>query len=121
LAANFQLTDPEHKLVYRKVQITGKCVGTDADPLVAAIKIQQLAMHHTVDGKVSVVSGNGKVGAVAFFLFATPSPIRDYVPEHLATVGSHPELPRQHQDGGARRDTQHGGARPLKQPQDWRA
>jgi hypothetical protein len=68
LAANFHLTDPEHKPIYRKVQITGRCAGTDADPLVAAIKTQQRAMNHTVDGKVSVVSGAGKVGAVAYFL-----------------------------------------------------
>ena len=69
LASNFYLTDQANKDVYRKVQVTGRCIGTDSDPLVAAIMIQQRSMNHpTVDGKVSVVSGGGKLGDKAFFL-----------------------------------------------------
>lgn len=69
LAARFHLTSAENQAVYRNVQITGSCRGTDNDPLVAAITIQQRSMNHpTVDGKVSAVSGAGKVGSVAFFL-----------------------------------------------------
>jgi hypothetical protein len=69
LAANFHLTTPECKQVYRNVRITGGCQGHDGDPLVLAIMAQQRSMGHpTVDGKVSVVTGQGKVGSVAFFL-----------------------------------------------------
>jgi hypothetical protein len=69
LAAGFQLTTPQNKEIYRKVNITGTCNGTDRDPLVAAIFAQQRSMNHPqIDGKVSVVSGSGKVGANAFFL-----------------------------------------------------
>jgi hypothetical protein len=69
LAANFQLTEPANKEIYRKVKITGTCNGTDNDPLVAAIIAQQRAMRHPqADGRVSVVTGTGKVGANAFFL-----------------------------------------------------
>jgi len=68
-AAGFHLTDPASKEVYRKVQVTGRCDGSDRDPLVAAILTQQRSMRHpTVDGKVSVVKGDGKVGLNAFFL-----------------------------------------------------
>ena len=69
LAANFQLTDEENRIAYRNVKITGSCTGMDSDPLVAAIIVQQRSMNHPyVDGKVSVVTGGGKVGASAFFL-----------------------------------------------------
>jgi len=69
IAANFHLTEPANKEIYRRVQITGTCSGTDSDPLVAAIIAQQRSMNHPqVDGRVSVVTGTGKVGANAFFL-----------------------------------------------------
>ena len=69
LAANFHLTEAANKAIYRSVKITGRCNGTDADPLVAAIIAQQKGMNHpTVDGKVSVVSGTGKIGNKAYFL-----------------------------------------------------
>ena len=69
LAANFALTTDENKSVYRKVEITGACSGRDDDPLVAAILIQQKSMNHPyLDGKVSVVTGTGRLGAHAFFL-----------------------------------------------------
>jgi hypothetical protein len=69
LAAHFHLTDQANKDVYRNVHITGVCDGTDRDPLVAAILIQQRSMNHpSVDGKVSVVTGTGHLGIKAFFL-----------------------------------------------------
>jgi hypothetical protein len=69
LAANFHLTTPENQAVYRAVKITGSCTGRDNDPLVAAIFAQQRGMNHPfIDGKVSVVTGSGKVSDKAFFL-----------------------------------------------------
>ncbi len=69
LAADFYLTSQENKEIYRNVNITGICSGTDDDPLVAAIIAQQQSMNHPyVDGKVSVVTGTGKLGPHAFFL-----------------------------------------------------
>lgn len=69
LAANFHLTEQANKDVYKYVQVTGACSGADTDPLVKAIIQQQRSMNHpTVDGKVSVVSGTGKLGDKAFFL-----------------------------------------------------
>jgi hypothetical protein len=69
LSAGFHLTEPANKEIYRQVRITGTCNGTDSDPLVAAIIAQQRSMRHPiVDGKVSIVTGSGKVGLNAFFL-----------------------------------------------------
>jgi len=69
LASTFHLTEPANQEIYKHVRITGACNGTATDPLVAAIMAQQRSMNHpTIDGKVSLVTGSGKVGAVAFFL-----------------------------------------------------
>ncbi len=69
LAANFGLTDASHRQIYKAVKITGTCSGADSDPLVAAIRVQQQSLSQaTVDGKVSVVTGDGKLGLKAFFL-----------------------------------------------------
>ena len=69
LAANFHLTTPENKAIYRHVKITGACNGQDTDPLVAAIIAQQRSLNHPyVDGKASVVNGTGRVTDKAFFL-----------------------------------------------------
>ena len=69
LAAGFHLTEETNKAIYRKVQVTGMCSGKDSDPLVAAIIAQQRSMNHPqIDGRASVVTGTGKVGANAFFL-----------------------------------------------------
>lgn len=69
LAANFHLTTPENQAIYRRVSVTGSCRGNDSDPLVAAIIAQQRGMNHpTIDGKVSVVTGAGKLTDKAFFL-----------------------------------------------------
>ena len=69
LAADFPLTMPDHKAIYRNVKITGACNGKDNDPLVAAIIAQQQGLNHPyIDGKASVVTGSGKVTDKAFFL-----------------------------------------------------
>ena len=69
LAADFHLTTPENKAVYRNVKITGACNGKDNDPLVAAIIAQQRGLNHPyIDGKASVVTGTGRVTDKAFFL-----------------------------------------------------
>jgi hypothetical protein len=68
-AANFHLTDPANRDIYRKVHITGVCTGLDSDPLVEAIFAQQRGMNHPIiDGKVSVVTGTGRITDKAFFL-----------------------------------------------------
>jgi len=99
LSADFHLTTPECKAVYRNVQITGTCNGSDSDPLVRAIIEQQKAMNHPYkDGKVSVVTGDGKVGGTsAFFLLRLEArfaimypnawPRLDLIPKCPATVG----------------------------------
>ncbi|MDW6025006.1 hypothetical protein SAZ10_24930 [Mesorhizobium sp. BAC0120] len=69
LAADFHLTDLDRKVLYRKVQLTGTCAGTDADPLVQAILAHQRILNHPqIDGRISVVHGTAKIGASAFFL-----------------------------------------------------
>jgi hypothetical protein len=96
-AANFHLTEQASKAVYRNVQINGRCNGTDQDPLVAAILSQQHSMRHPViDGKVSVVKGEGKIGLNAFFLlrlearfaimFPTAWPRLDLIPNCPASL-----------------------------------
>jgi hypothetical protein len=68
-AAGFHLTLPANKEIYRKVRISGTCDGSDNDPLVMAIFAQQRSVNHPfIDGKVSVVTGTGKLGPNAFFL-----------------------------------------------------
>ena len=69
LASTFHLTDPERKVIYRNVQVTGTCDGTNTDALVQAIFAhQQITQHPQIDGRVSVVHGSGHIGSVAFFL-----------------------------------------------------
>ena len=69
LAAEFHLTAAENRAAYSQVRVTGACRGTDDDPLVVAILTQQRSMSHPyLDGKVSVVTGTGKLNENAFFL-----------------------------------------------------
>jgi hypothetical protein len=69
LAANYDETSPQHKLIYRNVLVTGSCTGLDSDPLVQAILLQQKDFGHPViDGKASVVHGSGFVDDKAFFV-----------------------------------------------------
>jgi len=69
LAGANPATPPERRAVYGAVKITGKCDGTANDPLVKAITLhQQTLKHPTVDGKISVAKGGGKIGTTAFFV-----------------------------------------------------
>jgi hypothetical protein len=69
LAAAHPLTPEDRKAIYKKVSVTGFCLGTDGDPLVAAIYAHQQALSHPrVDGKISVAHGTGMVGTNAFFI-----------------------------------------------------
>lgn len=69
LAAVHPLTAPERRAVYAKVIVTGLCLGTEGDPLVAAIETHQRALNHPLaDGKISVAHGSGMVGSHAFFI-----------------------------------------------------
>jgi hypothetical protein len=69
LASTYPETSSEHKAVYRNVSISGQCTGTDSDPLVQSILIQQTDFQHPViDGKASVVHGSGVIDHKAFFI-----------------------------------------------------
>ena len=71
LSRDFHLTTPQAKAIYSQVNVTGKCTGQDSDPLVQAIRSQHTETKHPiVDGKISVVAGDGKLNASghAFFL-----------------------------------------------------
>lgn len=69
LSAQAGITPEERKVIYRKVQMTGHCRGTDNDPLVAAISAQQEAMAHPrIDGRINVAHGAGKIDGKAFHI-----------------------------------------------------
>jgi hypothetical protein len=58
LAAQSSLVDPDRKVLYKRVSITGSCSGRDDDPLVQAIMAQQRVLNHPViDGKASALPG----------------------------------------------------------------
>ncbi len=79
-AANTR-TPADRKAVYSRVSVTGVCRGTDDDPLVQAIMAHQRALSHPmVDGKISVATGNGFVGAKAFFILRLGSRLADMTP-----------------------------------------
>jgi hypothetical protein len=82
LAAENPFTPEDRKVIYRKVQVTGICRGTDDDPLVAAIFAQQRALNHPqIDGKISVAHGSGKIGAAAFFVFRLGARLANMYPD----------------------------------------
>jgi hypothetical protein len=69
LAAAHPNTPPDRRAVYGKVKLTGACSGRDDDPLVQAIMAHQQALNHpVVDGRISVATGTGSIGASAFFI-----------------------------------------------------
>jgi hypothetical protein len=69
LAASHPNTPLERKVVYGKVAVNGICTGTASDPLVQAILVHQAALKHkTMDGKISVATGDGRVGGTPFFI-----------------------------------------------------
>jgi hypothetical protein len=79
-AANVR-TPPERKAVYSRVAVTGLCRGTDDDPLVQAIFTHQRALSHPiVDGRVSVATGDGRVGEMAFFVLRLGARFADMLP-----------------------------------------
>ncbi len=81
VAAANPLTPADRKAIYSKVSITGLCRGTDDDPLVQAIFAHQRALSHPfVDGRVSVATGDGKVGEMAFFVLRLGARFADMVP-----------------------------------------
>ncbi len=94
LAKSFHLTTPAAKAIYQKVQITGSCSGLDSDPLVQAILSQQRETNHpTIDGKVSVVTGNGKVGNNAFFLLRLEARMAVMYPDKWPRLDLIPQCP----------------------------
>ena len=69
LSSHFHLTGEDEKVIYRKVQITGHCQGTENDPLAAAIIAQQKALGHPhIDGRINAAHGTGLIGAKAFHI-----------------------------------------------------
>jgi hypothetical protein len=81
LAAQHTLTSPDRKAIYQNVRVTGGCLGTDADPLVAAIVAHQRGLAHSqVDGRVSVATGSGMLGEQAFFVLRIGARLADMYP-----------------------------------------
>jgi hypothetical protein len=82
VAAANPRTPPDRKAVYSRVAITGTCRGTDDDPLVQAILTHQRALSHPiVDGRISVATGDGRVGEMAFFVLRLGARFADMVPQ----------------------------------------
>jgi hypothetical protein len=94
LAANQPLTPDDRKALYRKVQVTGVCLGTDDDPLVACILAHQQALQHpVVDGRVSVAHGSGKIGHTAFFVFRLGARLANMFPNAWPRLDLMPYCP----------------------------
>jgi hypothetical protein len=67
-AANAETTGGRRD-IYKQVVVSGKCTGTDSDPLVRAILAHQQALGHPViDGRVSVARPGIKLNDTAFFV-----------------------------------------------------
>ncbi len=63
-AGSFDAVDPQRRAIYAAVAVTGKCTGRPDDPLCRAILAHQIHLNHPEkDGRVSVATGAGKVGA----------------------------------------------------------
>jgi hypothetical protein len=96
LAAAHPNTPPDRKAVYSKVRITGTCTGTADDPLVKAITIHQTALHHPIiDGKISVATGDGRVGPNAFFILRLGARLSDMFPQLWPRLDLIPNCPAQ--------------------------
>jgi len=94
LAAANPDTPEERKAIYRKVQVTGHCRGTDDDPLVAAITAHQQRLNHPqIDGRVSVAHGSGMVGAYAFFVFRIGARLANMYPNQWPRLDLIPTCP----------------------------
>ena len=96
LALNQAATPPERKAIYRLVNLTGSCNGTDGDPLVRAItEHQRSIIHPQIDGRVSVATGSGKVGSSAFFVLRIGARIANMYPELWPRLEKIPGCPAQ--------------------------
>ena len=94
LAAVHPLTPPDRKAVYGKVAITGTCKGTADDPLVQAILAHQAALKHPyIDGKISVATGDGRVGELAFFVLRLGARLSDMYPQFWPRLDLIPNCP----------------------------
>ncbi len=87
-------TPPDRKLIYGAVELSGRCSGRDDDPLVRAIYAHQRAISHPqVDGRVSVATGSGMVGASAFFILRLGARIARMYPELWPRLDKIPGCP----------------------------
>jgi hypothetical protein len=94
LAAHHPLTSEDRKAIYKKVQVTGSCRGTDDDPLVAAIFAHQRALNHPqIDGRISVAHGSGKIGATAFFVLRLGARLANMYPNAWPRLDLIPQCP----------------------------
>jgi hypothetical protein len=94
LAAQNPKTPDDRKEVYKRVRVTGSCLGTDDDPLVAAIFTHQRALKHPqIDGRISVAHGSGKLGASAFFVFRLGARLADMYPDSWPRLDLIPNCP----------------------------
>jgi hypothetical protein len=94
VAAKHPNTPLQRKAVYSKVAINGICHGTNDDPLVQAILIHQTALGHpTIDGKISVATGDGKVGPKAFFILRLGARLSDMYPNVWPRLDLIPNCP----------------------------
>jgi hypothetical protein len=94
LAAAHPNTPADRKAVYKKVSVTGTCRGTPDDPLVQAITAHQTALQHPiVDGKISVATGDGRVGERAFFVLRLGARLSDMYPQYWPRLDLIPTCP----------------------------
>jgi hypothetical protein len=94
LAAKHTNTPVERKVVYTKVPVNGVCRGTADDPLVQAITIHQQALKHPmIDGKISVATGDGKIGEKAFFVLRLGARLSDMYPNAWPRLDLIPSCP----------------------------
>lgn len=96
LAAAHPNTPQVRKDVYAKVAITGQCSGRNDDPLVQAILAHQRALAHPViDGRISVATGDGRVGENAFFILRLGARLADMFPQAWPRLDLIPRCPTQ--------------------------
>jgi hypothetical protein len=94
LAAVHPNTPQERKDVYGKVAVTGSCKGKPDDPLVKAILVHQAALKHpSVDGRISVATGTGKLGDKAFFILRLGARLSDMYPDEWPRLDLIPRCP----------------------------
>jgi hypothetical protein len=87
-------TPPDRKQLYGAVDVNGRCSGRDDDPLVRAIMSHQRAIGHPqVDGRVSVATGSGKIGASAFFVLRLGARIARMYPDLWPRLDKIPSCP----------------------------